>query len=551
MKRKTLYFCVLVVLMSLLIIPSQTKKTEAASDVTEDMILHLKFDGDLTDSSSSALNGEDANGGITYENGILGKCAVFNGENYIEIKDTDVLDLKDNFTISLWAYKEDMKDIHVPYIYKEEDEESWASPYNIYENWKNSPGIYLHDGEYGDLNQFYTNGSVIDIRQWFLLTVTYDGDEVKLYNNKQLMKKTSVTGIPAATTGNLFIGMLNDLGETLFFKGKMDDLRIYRRALAANEVGKLYDNGFASAPSLLQQKDNLVAFYKFENNFKDSSGNGNDAERVTSVGSVKYVDALNGLGAKFTKGSYLEVEGNDSINFDRGFTLTTWVSTAKSSSALPIISRVGVSTGSSSNDYAYGFHVFDDRSSFVYSPLTDNYELAESYYVYEDNLINKWYHIAVTFDGGNIRWYKNGALVNKEEIDGIKISHASGNLMIGSDGESFFEGTLDELKLYNYAITSDEVKKDFGRIDKLSISKTNQDKMKSLKAKDTVKLQVSRTFIDLGGTKVISSGLIFKSSNVKVLTVSKDGVITALKKGSANITVTHGGISKTYKVIVK
>ncbi|HKL80714.1 MAG TPA: hypothetical protein VJ888_09815, partial [Mobilitalea sp.] len=68
------------------------------------LVLHLKMDDDMTDDSGTGNNAECTYGKITYEDGIFGKAAVFNGKSYMEIADNDSLDLNE-FTISLWAYK--------------------------------------------------------------------------------------------------------------------------------------------------------------------------------------------------------------------------------------------------------------------------------------------------------------------------------------------------------------------------------------------------------------------------------------------------------------
>ena len=52
--------------------------------------------------------------------------------------------------------------------------------------------------------------------------------------------------------------------------------------------------------------------------------------------------------------------------------------------------------------------------------------------------------------------------------------------------------------------------------------------------------------------KAIPSGKItYKSSNKKVATVSSNGTVKGIKKGTAKITVTCNGVSKTFKVTVK
>lgn len=552
MKRKSVYSIILSALMCMSLLPVFPLKVKTVSATTEDLVLSMKFDGDLTDSSGNSYDGECTYGNITYGEGIYGKCAVFNGKSYIEVQDNNDLDLKDNFTISLWAYKENMKQDNVPYVYKAEDENCWATPYNLYEHFRNTPAIYMHDGDAGtELNQFRVDGTPVDIRQWFLLTVTYNGSEVRMYQNGQLMKKVNVSGATAATVGNLYIGMMVGLDGSIYYKGKMDDLRIYSRALSANEVGTLYNDGVAANSRLLKQPNALVAYYKFEDNFKDSSSFGNDAAKATGQGTVKFVDAVCSKGAKFTKGSYLEVKDNDSINFDEGFSFTGWICINKRDAAMPLIHRIGVSCGDTSNDSAYDVTAYDTGCEFKYTPFLDGFSPDGSWYTFTNSLYHKWYHIGVTFNGKQIRWYKNGNLVQKASLDGIKIAHAEGSLMIGSDGENFLEGTLDELKLYNYELSADEVKKDSGRMDSLSVSKTNMNSLKSLKRNKTVTLQISRKYIDTGKSEVVSSGVTYASSNKSVFTVTADGKVKAVGKGTAKLTISHGGISKTYKVNVR
>jgi hypothetical protein len=523
-------------------------KTAAAE---ENLVLHLKFDGDLSDASGNGNNAECTYGKITYTDGIYGQAAVFNGKSYVEIVDNASLDLN-NFTISLWAYKTKNfnSDNNIPYIYKQEDEESWATPYSVYEMADNIPLIYLHDTSDGtEMDQFTVMGNPIDVRKWFLLTATYNGSEVRIYENETMMKKVSVTGNPADTIGNLYIGMME--GE-YYYNGYMDDLRIYDRGLSASEVTELYENGLSTKPEFLTQKDDLIAHYKFNGDFKDATSYGNNAELVT--GKVSFIDGKNGKAAKFSNNTYLEVLNNESLEFDQGFTMTGWIIDYKESTSMALFNKTGVSTIDLSDYYAYRFSIWDNSYDFNYVPFGNQTGNETTSYGFEDTNINKWTHVAVTFDTEEFRWYINGKMVLKEEVsdyNGSSIAHSSGNLTIGTDGEDFFDGAVDELKLYNYALSADAVAKDYGKVDSLFISSANQKSIKAMKAKGTVKLEVSRKYIDTGKTGKLTSGVTYKTSNKKVFTVSKTGVITAVKKGTANLTISHGAISQTYKITVK
>lgn len=73
----------------------------------------------------------------------------------------------------------------------------------------------------------------------------------------------------------------------------------------------------------------------------------------------------------------------------------------------------------------------------------------------------------------------------------------------------------------------------------------------------TLKLAKTSASVKVGKTtkiaaKATPSGKItYKSSNKKISTVSSNGTVKGIKKGSAKITVTCNGVSKTFRVTVK
>jgi len=72
----------------------------------------------------------------------------------------------------------------------------------------------------------------------------------------------------------------------------------------------------------------------------------------------------------------------------------------------------------------------------------------------------EWYHVAGTFDGTTIRCYLNGIETDTNLLSAIKSGNAT--LFIGQDGwGNIFNGIVDELKIYNRALTVDEVQADY------------------------------------------------------------------------------------------
>ncbi|MBI2085405.1 MAG: LamG domain-containing protein [Candidatus Aenigmarchaeota archaeon] len=67
--------------------------------------------------------------------------------------------------------------------------------------------------------------------------------------------------------------------------------------------------------------------------------------------------------------------------------------------------------------------------------------------------LNTWYHITGTFDGSNIKIYRDG--VRKATTAQGSSTASAGSLRIGVaalDANRFFDGVIDEVKIYNKAI---------------------------------------------------------------------------------------------------
>jgi fibronectin type 3 domain-containing protein len=74
---------------------------------------------------------------------------------------------------------------------------------------------------------------------------------------------------------------------------------------------------------------------------------------------------------------------------------------------------------------------------------------------------NTWTHLAVTFDGANLRFYVNGALVATRAVAG-SMSASTGVLRIGGNATwgEWFGGLLDDLRIYNRALSQAEIQSD-------------------------------------------------------------------------------------------
>ena len=76
--------------------------------------------------------------------------------------------------------------------------------------------------------------------------------------------------------------------------------------------------------------------------------------------------------------------------------------------------------------------------------------------------VGTWTHLAVTYDGANMRLYVNGILVRTTARTGAMIA-TDGVLHIGGNqvwGGEFFSGLIDDMRIYNRALSAAEIQTD-------------------------------------------------------------------------------------------
>jgi chitodextrinase len=75
--------------------------------------------------------------------------------------------------------------------------------------------------------------------------------------------------------------------------------------------------------------------------------------------------------------------------------------------------------------------------------------------------LNVWSHLAATYDGTALRLYVNGTQVSSQPLAGV-LATSTDPLEIGGDSlyGQFFRGTIDEVRIYNVALTPTQIQTD-------------------------------------------------------------------------------------------
>nr|WP_312038105.1 LamG-like jellyroll fold domain-containing protein [Pelotomaculum terephthalicicum] len=207
----------------------------------------------------------------------------------------------------------------------------------------------------------------------------------------------------------------------------------------------------------------LIAHYKFDGDFRDSSGNGNDGKLNGDVG---FADGVFGQCAQF-KGGFLQVADNSELDLTGPYTISAWIRIAPGSDST-IISKLadnGMDSTYFANAYDYDSDISASDSTLQ---MWMSYDYDNSHYteasveVEGQDAVNKWVHAAFTNDGGKINLYVDGVPLGTAQVPEDNYVTSDSNVLIGgiiqSGASSYFQGKMDDLRIYNYALDSDQIK---------------------------------------------------------------------------------------------
>ena len=200
---------------------------------------------------------------------------------------------------------------------------------------------------------------------------------------------------------------------------------------------------FRTAPSL------ITASYSLENNANDSSGNGHDG---VAVGDPTYVPGAQGMGLLFdgTGNQYVDLGAYNPSDGTGQLSVSLWAQWQGLTSFYQGL--IGKRDSWATNDMMWQIEANRDTGTLGFA------QTAGGVYPGEVLPVDEWAHVGISFNGNTADFYINGVQVG------------SGGFTLGSDTQSAlqfgaceanggnpFNGALDEVKLYNRALSAGEI----------------------------------------------------------------------------------------------
>lgn len=383
-------------------------------------------------------------------NGIHGTCVTspawtggegltISGNQYVEIPDSDLLELSSAKTISAWvkltAYTAWSKVLVKPHS-------EYSSPWEMYTidlgSSGRSPRFIVTDGIANGFTAAAANSAhTLELNRWYHIAGRYDGSQIQLYLNGAEIAAAPV-GF-AIGTNNMPLCIGGRLGQNTM-EGHISDVRIYDGAMASEPLVAVYTKG---------RNDSLSGHWRLDDFSQaaaaDRSGNGNLAALVNSPA----------WGRSWAQEEFIRMTSQTqamevpsaSLNAESG-TVALWVC-PESSSGLQCL--VG--------------HVMNSANRIAL--LTANGNLAVSLgsaTVTQKDIaflpVNQFSHVALTWDSGSYRVFVNGEEAAGGSYTGL--SQLRTTFDIGNYGDPYlrsigFVGIIEDVQTYRRALGADEV----------------------------------------------------------------------------------------------
>jgi hypothetical protein len=445
------------------------------------------FDGpDMTGNTALDRSGQGNNGTLTNGPrriaGRIGQALEFDGVNdHVSTSDITAVE-GTTLTVSAWVNAQTLRDY-----------DSVVS-----KNASGNSSFYLEvagasDGGSNDIalspggNYGYTTGNIHRSGSWEHWVMVFDGtkgsdaDRLRLFFNGVQQQLTFNGAINATIPDNTYpvtIGADGDLDSSTFFPGSIDEVRIYNRALSPQEIKRLYNMGATfkiNKPAGAGLEQGLVGYWSFDgpdvagniahdrspdaqDNFADlfSAGVAGGPQRVIGrIGQAIRLDGVDDTVDPRIDSSLLNIDVK---------TVSVWIKVDDFATNYQTIARENYSStknwtfeveGLGNNRLVYD-HVYSGQLGSWGSPVNS---LGA----------NTWHHVAVIYASTSVSnvpvFYIDGAPTSATEITPpTGSSFNGGDVFFGGatwDGSDIldFKGVLDDVRIYNRALSADEIRR--------------------------------------------------------------------------------------------
>ncbi len=416
---------------------------------SNNLVAYYPFNGNADDAIGT--NNGTVNGATlaTDRFGNANSAYSFDGvDDVVIVPNNTALNFSGDFTISLWS-KSPVSQANTDLVDKGMLEK-WDDlnvnigyPFGIRYNYLTNSAVFVrYDGT--TVKRVEGNTAIND-NQWHYITATLSGAMLSFYIDGVLQNSlTDFTDLTNITNSkNLHFGNRQPGGSNQY-TGVLDEVKIHNTALTAAQILNEYNTS----------SNNLVAYYPFTGNANDAAGTNNG----TVNGATLTTDRFGNANSAY---SFDGVDDFIGLNYNFGpfteLTVSAWYKVTATSPELQAI----VSSDHTAKLLHMQISTSGDADNAVYfNPGPGNLVLTHPMPV-----LNQWRQVTISSKSGESKLYINGVLTDTDNST-FTSTTAADLLRIGSGylNGRFFNGVIDEVKIYNTALTAAQIIVDMGNI---------------------------------------------------------------------------------------
>jgi chitodextrinase len=396
------------------------------------------FSGNAKD-KSTFVNHASVNGATLTQDrfGLPNRAFLFNGTQSSLLANNTAQLNSAAATISFWVR---------PTAFPAQGEVYLLSCGGYQERWKISmpnhgkPVFTTHAG--GACCSDMDSGTPLALGTWTHVAMTHDGAKDIIYFNGVKVNEKNVAGALDPTVKPLGIGY-DPIENTNFFNGALDDVQLFNTALTAVQIAALYA-AQNMPPNTAQSK---VADYTFSGDGTDNTDFENHADLLTAALTTDRFGF--GNRALLLNGSSTAVRASNGAHLNSGTaTISFWIKPAAfpAQGEVYLLSFGGYQERFKISMPGHGKPVFTTHAGGACCSDMDSGTPL---------VLNTWTHVTMIHNGTKDIIYFNGLKVNEKNVAG-NLDPSTKPLGIGYDpidNNNWFNGALDEIALYNYALT--------------------------------------------------------------------------------------------------
>ncbi len=330
------------------------------------------------------------------------------------------------------------------------------SGYQIaYDKALNAFVLYVRrNGSYG----FVQTPAAPYLTGWHFMTGTFDGRFTRLYMDGILVGTDDAgatfpvqyfsgvkTYIGAEASDPIATGVPIDINY--YWQGRIDEVKIYSTALTAPQILQEFTTNVGP-----------VAHYPFNGNANDAIGTNHG---TASGGAALTTDRFGNTNSAYNFDGVDDFisTANLATNQTDNWTMMAWVKPVSINQFQGSILLNGFDNGGGGSN---GFSMVMSDNAGSNGNLLMGYFGAVAIHssggVFATN--NIWYHVAMLRQSGTVRYYINGVQTSNTYTG--TINTPVGTVLIGAqNGHRFWNGAIDEVKIYNKALTASQIQQDF------------------------------------------------------------------------------------------